>query len=184
MNQSIKELSDDPVPNKREVFIQIYNKFRSAIFNYVYYRVGDQNLADDITSEVFVRVVDSYDGKTYETKKIASWLYTIARNLVIDHYRTAGSKELSKFTDHFPAGESSNPVKQIDKRMTQDCLMVAMERLTEEQKQVILLKFVGRNSNQEISDLLGKSEGAIKSLQHRALASLRRVLEKEPCYEI
>ena len=80
----------DPVQEKREMFIQVYEKYRHSIFNYIFYRVGDTDLADDLTSDVFVRLVDKYDEEARESRPIAPWLYAIARNLVIDHHRRAG----------------------------------------------------------------------------------------------
>jgi RNA polymerase sigma-70 factor (ECF subfamily) len=173
----------DPVQEKREMFIQVYEKYRPSIFNYIFYRVGDTDLADDLTSDVFVRLVDKYDEEAREGRPITPWLYAIARNLIVDHQRRAGRIGWQPLNEQAAADESSNPLKQTESRLTQECLMGAMDDLTEDQKQVILLKFIEKRTNREIGDLLGKPEGAIKSLQHRALAGLRRALEKEPCYE-
>ena len=82
--------SVDSLQAKRDMFIQVYEKYRPSIFNYIFYRVGDPELADDLTSDVFVRMVEKYDLRTRNDRPIAPWLYTIARNLVIDHHRRAG----------------------------------------------------------------------------------------------
>jgi RNA polymerase sigma-70 factor (ECF subfamily) len=173
----------DSLQAKRDMFVHFYKKHRPSIFNYIFYRVGDPELADDLTSDVFVRMVDKYDLSVREDRSIAPWLYAIARNLVIDHYRRTGRIGWQSLPDQAPAGETSNPVRRAEERTLQECLMKALDYLTEDQRQVILLKFIERRTNQEIGNLLGKPEGAIKSLQHRALAGLRRALEKEPCYE-
>lgn len=181
-NQSNRDRVD-PIQEKREMFIRVYEKYRPSIFNYIFYRVGDSELADDLTSDVFVKLVDKYDEQSRKDRPIAPWLYAIARNLVIDHQRRVGRIGWQPLDERTAADEASNPSQQIETRLTQECLKWAMERLTEDQRQVILLKFIEKRTNREIGDLLGKPEGAIKSLQHRALAGLRRALEKEPCYE-
>jgi RNA polymerase sigma-70 factor (ECF subfamily) len=173
----------DPVLEKREMFIQVYKKYRPVIFNYIFYRVDDPELADDLTSDVFVKLVDKYDAQVRMRRPIAAWLYAVARNLVIDHQRRAGRIGWQPLNEQTAIDETSSPLQQTETRLTQDCLMSAMERLTEEQRQVILLKFIEKRTNRETGNLLGKPESAIKSLQHRALAGLRRTLEKEPCYE-
>jgi RNA polymerase sigma-70 factor (ECF subfamily) len=81
------------------------------------------------------------------------------------------------------ADESSYTVRAAERRMTQRCLQKALSRLTEEQRQVILLKFVQDRSNLEVAEIMGKNEGSVKSLQHRALAALHRIMEQEDCYE-
>ena len=168
---------------KRDMFIQFYEKYRPSILNYIFYRVGDSEIAEDLTSDVFVRMVDKYDLSSCKDQPIAPWLYTIARNLVIDYQRRAGRIGWQPLPDQVVAEEHSNPAAQAETQTLQECLMRALDYLTEDQRQVIIMKFIERRTNQEIGDLLEKPEGAIKSLQHRALASLRRALEKEPCHE-
>jgi RNA polymerase sigma-70 factor (ECF subfamily) len=183
MSDQSENTSVDSMQAKRDMFIHVYEKYRPSIFNYIFYRVGDPELADDLTSDVFVRMVDKYELSARDDRPIAPWLYAIARNLVVDHHRRAGRIGWGPLPDQAPAGETSNPARQAETQTLQECLIKALDYLTEEQRQVILLKFIERRTNQEVGKLLGKPEGAIKSLQHRALAGLRRALEKEPCYE-
>jgi RNA polymerase sigma-70 factor (ECF subfamily) len=183
MSNQSSQVRVDPIQEKREMFIQVYEKYRPTIFNYIFYRVGDSELADDLTSDVFVKLVDKYDEQSRNGRPIAPWLYAIARNLVIDHQRRSGRIGWQPLNEQTPADEASNPSQQTETRLTQECLMSAMDHLTEDQRRVILLKFIEKRTNREIGDLLEKPEGAIKALQHRALAGLRRALEKEPCYE-
>ena len=182
INQT-RQVRVDPNQEKREMFIQVYKEYRPSIFNYIFYRVGDSELADDLTSDVFVKLVDKYDDQSRQGRPIAPWLYAIARNVVIDHKRKAGRIGWQPLNEQTTADEASNPSEQTESRLTQECLSGAMDHLTEDQKQVILLKFIEKRTNREIGSLLGKPESAVKSLQHRALAGLRRALEKEPCYE-
>jgi len=164
------------------LFSQIYCEHRQSIQNYIYFRTGDLTLAEDITSEVFMKMVEQYE-KTFDKRKpIAPWLYAIARNLMIDHHRRSEIIDWQPLSEPIEADGRETPTKQTEERLTDDCLVVAMNYLTEDQQQVILLKFLERKSNREIGIILGKTEGAIKSLQYRALAALQRALEKEPCY--
>ena len=163
-------------------FSQIYHEHRQSILNYVYYRTGDQDLAEDITSEVFMKMVEQYERTFNKGKPVAPWLYAIARNLLIDHHRRAGIIDWQPLPDQIESQGRFQPVQQTEARLTRDCLGVALDYLTEEQQQVILLKFIEKKSNREVGQRLGKTEGAIKSLQFRALAALGRALEKEPCY--
>lgn len=164
-------------------FEQIYDQHRQPIFNYIFFRVGDNELAEDLTSDVFVRMVDKIDTYTQNGRPLAAWLYTIARNLVIDHHRRDSQLTWVPLDERLIEAREHNPAKATDRSLLQDCLMKALQHLTEEQRQVILLKFVERRSNAEVGGLLGKTEGSIKSLQHRALAALKRALDKELCYE-
>jgi RNA polymerase sigma-70 factor (ECF subfamily) len=163
----------------------LYDRHYDAVFRYCYYRVEDVSLAEDLASEVFVRMVEKLDTFRVRGRPLLAWLYTIARNLVTDAYRNNGR------ADHVPLDRASTVsmdgetalMQRVDRRLSADCLAVAMERLTCEQRQVILLKFIEDLNNTQVARLMSKSEGAIKSLQHRALHALRRALEKERCYE-
>jgi RNA polymerase sigma-70 factor, ECF subfamily len=163
----------------------LYDRHYDAVFRYCYYRVNDVSLAEDLASEVFVRMVEKLDSFRIRGRPLLAWLYTIARNLVTDAYRNDGR------ASHLPLEEASTVstdgeralVQRVDRRLSADCLAAVLDRLTCEQRQVILLKFVEDLNNAQVARLMAKSEGAIKSLQHRALNALRRALEKERCYE-
>jgi RNA polymerase sigma-70 factor (ECF subfamily) len=163
----------------------LYDRHYDAVYRYCYYRVSDVDLAQDLASEVFVRMVDKLDAFTARGRPLLAWLYTIARNLVADMYRQRGKvthlalDEASKLSIDGREGLA----RDVDRRLQADCLAAALGHLTEEQRQVILLKFMEDLSNGQVAHLLDKTEGAVKSLQHRALRALRRALEKERCYE-
>ena len=158
----------------KTAFAALYERYQPPVFTYVYSRVDSQTLAEDLTAEVFVRMVAKI--RTYRAASpLLAWLYTIARNLITDHYRQA-----SRLT---PLHERT-AMSQIDLSEEAHCrlqeteLRTALKKLSEDQRQVVLLKFIERRSNAQIAALLGKTEGAIKSLQHRALGALRRYLNK------
>lgn len=158
-------------------FAEIYDRHQPAIYRYIFYQVDDAATAEDLTSEVFVRLVEKIDRFTYRGRPLLAWLYTIARNLVTDHHRRAG-RSLPLPLDERLVASTDAPEETVEHRLAQHRLAAAVARLTEDQRQVILLKFVEGLDNETTAQTLGKSVGAVKSLQHRALAALRCILEQ------
>jgi RNA polymerase sigma-70 factor (ECF subfamily) len=157
-------------------FAALYDQHQPAIYRYICYRVGCAVTAEDLTSEVFVRLVEKIDGYTYRGRPLLAWLYTIARNLVSDHHRGDGGTELVALPDDLRA-DVMGPEDAADSALDQERLAGALEELTEGQRQVIVLRFLEGLDNQTVAQILDKSYGATKALQHRGLAALRRVLE-------
>ena len=166
-----------------DAYSAIFDQHYSPVYRYLFYRLGDVKLAQDLTSEVFVRMVEKLDTFEPSGRPLLAWLYTIARNLVADDYRRNGKVTHLPLDEALTSGMHANPVRQAEQSLLADCLRLVIEKLTEDQQQVILLKYVENQSNAQVARILGKTQGAVKSLQHRALASLRRALEEEPCYE-
>lgn len=163
-------------------FTAIYDQYYDAVYTYLYYRVSDTAVAEDLTADVFVRLVQHIHTFTPSDKPILAWLYTIAANLLTDHRRKNGRYTWLPLDEALTVSES-DPSRLIHQNWQQNRLLAALRELTEEQQLVILLKFVEKWSNAAIADHLGKTEGAIKSLQHRALDSLRRILERDGMLE-
>lgn len=168
-----------------EACTALYDRHYDAVYRYCYYRVGDAYLADDLTGEVFARMVDKLDTFRVRGRPLLAWLYTIARNLVVDEHRQNGKTRQVSLDEAvaLDAGGEGNPVRNVERQLQAECLAAALEYLTEDQRQVILLKFMEDHGNGQIARMLGKSEGAVKALQHRALKALRRAIESEGCYE-
>jgi len=163
----------------------LYNRHYDAVYRYCYYRVGDAEMAQDLAAEVFVRMVEKLDSFRLRGRPLLAWLYTIARNLVTDAHRQNGRAthlSLEEAPDLNSDGKEAL-MQRVERRLQADCLAAAMVHLTEDQRQVILLKFMEDLNNEAVALVLDKTEGAVKSLQHRALNALRRALEKERCYE-
>ena len=160
----------------------LHDRYRPSIYSYFYYRVEEVATAEDLTSEVFVRMIEKID--TYEPrgKPFLSWLYTIANNLRVDHFRQTSRQPLSQLNESLPAVQNP-PHSSAEHRLWEECLRAALQSLTEDQRLVIIGKFIEDRSNEEMAALLQKPEGAIKSLQHRALAALRKAIEQIGCYE-
>jgi len=159
-------------------FSEIFERHYGAVYRYIFYRLGDSAAAEDLSSEVFVRLVERIDRYRYRGKPLLAWLYTIARNQVIDYLRRAGRRPtvplVERDAERLPDGGWDE-----EKLLTSQMLVGCLEGLTEDQRGVILLKFVEGYNNQMAAKILGKRIGAVKSLQHRGLAALRRCIERE-----
>ena len=159
-------------------FSEIYRRCQPAIYRYAVLRTGSAAIAEDLTSEVFVRLVDKIDRFEYRGRPLLAWLYTIARNLVADHHRRAGRYEMVPLDESTPAsgGGLEGSVEQLLAHLG---LARVVARLPEAQRQVILLKFAQGMDNASVASMMGRSVGAVKELQRRALAKLRDALREE-----
>jgi len=164
-------------------FARLHDCHWQAIYTYMFYRVNDIHIAEDLAADVFVRMVSRIDHYRIKRPTILPWLYTIARNLLTDHYRKNAHQPTLVEIKESMAAESSSPEQDVSLQFNAECLKKALQHLTEEQQQVVIGKFIEGRSNREIASLTERTEGAVKSLQHRALAALRRIIEKAGCYE-
>ena len=174
-SQADAELVRRAKDGDESALVEIYNQCQAPVYRYIYYRVGDAALAEEFAAEVFVRLVGKIGTFREQGRPILAWLYAIAHNLVVDHQRKGRVAHLP-LDEEMAADEEGQPSRVAEDREVWAHLRTALESLTETQRQVILLKFVEARSNAEVAEILGKDEGAVKSLQHRALAALRRVL--------
>ena len=153
----------------------IYDEYSGKIYSYIYHRTGDTVLAEDLTGDVFVRALEAISaGRPWNTS-LQGWLYRIAHNLIVDHFRRQSKREGPELDERFMAAE--NPTATFEGLFHSNQLRVAMRFLTDEQQRVVALKFGEGLSNAEVAEILGKTEGAIKALQHRALASLKNIMD-------
>lgn len=157
----------------------LYERYYQGIYRYVYYRVGNSALAEDLTGDIFVKMLHGIHSYSVQGVPFSAWLYRIARNRVIDHMRRQPEKaELSleeARVETIASGETS-----LEQALQRDELLKAVQVLTGDQRQVIILKFIDDLDNATIASVLGKTEGAVKSLQHRALDTLRQHIKKTP----
>lgn len=160
----------------RAAFAEIYDRHQPVIYRYIFYRVGDAATAEDLTSEVFVHLVDSIEHFTCQDRPLLAWLYTIARNLVTDHHRSTGRATMVPLDERLVA-DVPDLEDAAGHALAQQRLAAAVDQLTEDQRWVILLKFFEGLDNETVARLLRKPYGAVKSLQHRGLAALRRILQ-------
>lgn len=162
------------VTGNTEAFTYLYEQNVARIYNYIFYRVGSEVDAEDITARVFHKAFDHID--RYEEKGIpfSAWLYRIAHNLTANWYRDTRRKKEVSLEDQLDLPHQGDlPERAVEQNQEKDLLLKAIRRLPQDRQQLILLKFLEDLSNAEIAIIMGRTEGAIKSLYHRSLLSLR-----------
>ena len=160
-----------------EAFAQLYDACMDRVYRYVFFRVSDQQMAEDLTSQVFLKAWEKLDGYRPQGPFL-SWLYAIARNTVIDHYRT--QKQTVSLEDAGPiVAENDRLEDALEFEFEMKSVQAAMQQLTGEQQEVLILKFVAEYDTAQIAKRMGKSPGAIRALQMRALQALAKVIEVE-----
>lgn len=162
-----------------EAFSFLYERNVSRIYNYIYYRIGSDADAEDITSRVFYRAFGHIS--TYVDKGVpfSAWLYRIAHNLIANWHRDSHRRKEVPLEDQIELPiKADHPERAMEKTQEVEQLLQGIRRLSSDRQQLLILKFVEDLSNAEIADIMGKSEGAIKSLYHRALIALRMEMEK------
>ncbi|HET8944530.1 MAG TPA: sigma-70 family RNA polymerase sigma factor [Dehalococcoidia bacterium] len=153
----------------------LYEAYYPKIYGYAFLQMGDVQAAEDLASDVMLKMIESIKSYQFKGLPFGAWVFRIARNRLIDLHRRRkrrGEVDLSETL----AGTLASPLSMAERALERGQLQVAMKHLTDEQRQVIVLKFIQGFDNRSIGRIMGRSEGAIKSLQHRALHALRRVL--------
>jgi len=162
-------------------FGELYEQFFDRIYRYVSFKTGSASEAEDITGEVFVRMLESIHKFKWQGHPFSSWLFRIAHNLVVDHFRKNGKRSivsLENTTTHVEAA-AVDIDGHIDTELSMGEVRKAMVGLTELQKEVISLRFAAGLSVAETAEAIGKKENAVKALQHAGLRKLRRLLNPE-----
>jgi RNA polymerase sigma-70 factor (ECF subfamily) len=157
---------------------EIYDRYSRKIHSYIYRHLGDVHLADDLTAEVFLRMLDAVQSAKFARTSLSAWLYRIAHNLVVDHFRSQHQRKTELWDERLRAAVD-DPTVVVEAQLAQQGLRAALSHLTQEQQQVIVLRFGEGLSAPQVAEVLDKSEGAVRALQHRALAALRRIMEEE-----
>jgi RNA polymerase sigma-70 factor (ECF subfamily) len=161
----------------KEAFGQLYEIYVDRIYNYVYYRTGNVADAEDLTAKIFVRAMKHIPRYQDKGVPFSAWLYRIAHNLVANWHRDHSRRQIVALDDitHWHVGDES---PEFATQLLEDkaLLLTAIRRLPADRQELLILKFVERLSNAEIGDIMGRSEGAIKSLYHRTLLALREDL--------
>jgi RNA polymerase sigma-70 factor (ECF subfamily) len=162
-----------------DAFAGLFEHFHGPVFRYLLARLGNRSEAEDMASEVFVeaaRRVRDFDGGG---AAFAGWLFTIARHDLLDRGRAQKRRVVEPVPDPPDLETSPDPADSVIDRLEAAHVRDAMEKLTDDQREVVLLKFAAGLSNEETAAVTGKPIGAVKSLQHRGLGALRRILEGE-----
>lgn len=155
----------------------LFDKHYRSMFRYFYARVGQQQQAEDLAGELFTRMVSHLPAFQPSGVPFRAWLFRIAYNLTMDHFRVGNGKELASLDQAtMLAQPEQNPVQQVEQQMTRDMLQTALETLVPEQRQVIILRFLVGLSLQETADVLERTLSAVKAMQHRGLKTMRMSL--------
>jgi RNA polymerase sigma-70 factor (ECF subfamily) len=164
-----------------EAFGQIYDRYLDTVFRFIYFRVGNRQLAEDLTADTFLRALKRIGSFTWQGRDPGAWLVTIARNLVADHFKS-GRYRLEVTTgdvldaDREDRGPEGSPEAAVVDHITNVALLTAVKQLNPEQQECIVLRFLHGFSVAETAQTMGKNEGAIKALQYRAVRALARLL--------
>ena len=158
----------------RDAFGILYERHVDRIYNYVYYRTGNEHDAEDLTARVFQRAMNHIRNYTDRGVPFSAWLYRIAHNLVANWHRDRSRKQEIPLND-VPVLQSrgDHPERNLIHSQEQEALLQLIRRLPPERQNLLILKFVENLSNAEIGKIMGRSEGAVKSLYHRTLLALR-----------
>jgi RNA polymerase sigma-70 factor, ECF subfamily len=156
---------------------EIYDRYADPIYSYLYRYLGDAAQAEDLTGEVFLKLLQVLNTRRAPRDRLQGWLYRVAHNLAMDCFRRNGKTTTVPLEEEWIAG-ADPPSTLVENRQTQQQLRAAISRLTAAQQQVILLRFGEGLRLAEVGRLMGKSEGAIKTLQHRAINRLRTLLDR------
>ncbi|MBI3737925.1 MAG: sigma-70 family RNA polymerase sigma factor [Chloroflexi bacterium] len=158
----------------REAFGLLYERYIERIFNYVYYRTGNLHDAEDLTARVFQRAMNHIHNYTDRGVPFSAWLYRIAHNLVANWHRDRSRRQEIPLNDlPIVPSKDDRPEATLVRSQEQDSLLRLIRQLPAERQTLLILKFVENLSNAEIGQIMGRSEGAVKSLYHRTLLALR-----------
>jgi RNA polymerase sigma-70 factor, ECF subfamily len=156
-----------------EAFGQLYDRYVDTVFRFIYFRVNDRALAEDFTSETFLRALRRIGTITYQGRDIGAWFITIARNIVLDHLKSARHRLEITTADTIEGKEHAESTEAAVLGLLQsERLMAAVAQLGDEQRECVMLRFVHGLSVSETAGVMGKNDGAIKALQHRAVRKL------------
>ena len=172
----------DPKTLSKQELIDIYEENSPGIYRYAVRLLGDVTLAEDCVSESFSRFLGAIQRGGGPTENVRAYLYRVAHNWITDYYRRQPLPEL-QLEDHEPIEPGSNPASKISEFIERERVRAAILHLPAEQQQIIQLRFLENWSHDEVSQVLGKSANATRSMQYRALGSLRRMLEEEEINE-
>ena len=165
-----------------EAFGQLYDTYVGVVHRYIAYRVNNHSLAEDLTSETFLKALRRISSYTWQGRDFGAWLVTIARNLIADHFKSSRYKLELSTADLVESGaerSSDGPENEVLTGITNATLLDAVKQLGAEQQECIVLRFLQGMSVAETAAVLGKNENAVKALQYRAVKALGRILPAE-----
>ncbi len=159
----------------QKAFAQLYERYFDKIYRYVVLRIGNKMEAEDVTQQVFLNALQSISSFRWKGVPFSAWLFRIAHNQVVDYLRKK-TRQATESLDESLVISKSDPQLVVEQRLDIEQLMLATKQLTKAQQEVIALRFVSELSTAQVAKVMGKSEGAVKALQHSAIVALRKAL--------
>ena len=172
-----RELIQKAQNGESEAFGELYDQYVNRIYRFVFIKVASRPNAEDLTHQIFLAAWQNIQNFQFQGFPFSSWLYKIAANTVIDFYRTRKQEESIEFIAEDALSEFPEFAKKIDEAAEIKTVKNALQKLEPDQQTVLIMKFVDEFSNKEIAEILGKSEGAVRVTQHRALKRLKNFLQ-------
>ncbi|WP_037912104.1 ECF subfamily RNA polymerase sigma factor, BldN family [Actinacidiphila yeochonensis] len=163
-----------------EAFGRLYDHYSDTVYRYIYYRVCSRATAEDLTSETFLRALRRIGTFTWQGRDFGAWLVTIARNLVADHFKSSRFRLEVTTGEMLDANEvERSPEDSVLEQLSNEALLTAVRKLNPQQQECVTLRFLQGLSVAETARVMGKNEGAIKTLQYRAVRTLARLLPED-----
>src|SRR3954451_550019 len=177
---TVQSLVERAQAGDRDALEELYLEHFDRIYSYLHMTVGNRHDAEDLTTQTFLRMLEAIGKFKWGHAPFSAWLFRIAHNLAMDHFRASKRLQPEEEVPEPEGAEEDSAEELALEAIGAESMFELIEQLSHEQQQVLTLKFVFSFSNAEAATVLGKTEGAIKSLQHRALASLHRQLARTP----
>lgn len=167
--------ADSQVSSNREIFAELYDEFMPKVFRYIRYKVNDEMITEDLTSTVFEKALVSFHKYSSEKAAFSTWIFSIARNTLIDYYRTDKARQQASLDEaaEMPSRDPS-PQEEVEKKAEYECLRACLSKLSEDDQEIIRLKFAGEFNNRQIAKMLGLSESNVGVRLFRAVKRLRQ----------
>ena len=175
---AVRRLVERAQGGDRAALEELYLLHFDRIYSYLHMSVGNKHDAEDLTNQTFVKMLESIERFEWRKVPISAWLFRIAHNLAMDHFRASKRWQPEEDVPEPPDSAERSAEDEAFQAIGRRSMLEMIEDLSPDQQQVLTLKFVFNFGNAEVATILGKTEGAIKSLQHRALATLQRRLTK------
>jgi RNA polymerase sigma factor (sigma-70 family) len=162
------------VSPKREVFAKLYDEFMPKVFRFIHFKVNNEQITEDLTSIIFEKALVSFERYSSDRAAFSTWIFSIARNTLIDYYRTNKTSQQVSLDEavEMQSGELS-PQEEIEKKTEQECLRECLLKLPEDDQEIIRLKFAAEFNNRQIAKMLGLSESNTGVRLFRAVKKLR-----------
>ena len=172
--ENIRKLVDQAQQGDRAALEELYLIHFDRIYSYLHMSVGSKHDAEDLTTQTFMKMLESIGRFRWQSAPFSAWLFRIAHNLAMDHFRARRRWQPEADVPEPPGEAEPSAELEAMQSIGRQSMLELIDKLSPEQQQVLTLKFVFNFPNADVAKILDKTEGAIKSLQHRALASLQK----------